>query len=381
MKKCTKCGSPITEKSVIYWKCLECGKVFHVNLTKLKNLQVQKKEKPGQTLLKCPGCGHGMDNGSEKMAYKCASCGSVMSGNLEYFTAEETAPMTNMQNQTESIYCKHCGKEISKESEFCTYCGKSVKVTAVESCSACGMKLASGARFCSNCGKEIGVETEKNSKKTQRSAKKFSGKKIGIGLAAVVLLVIVGCASVKILPRFLITPKELMAVGDYEKAYHKAESEQKDDILIENLIITICKDIKEIMKDPSSFALRDVWYEADGERRIVLSVFGKNSFGGMTGQLYVYNFYEGEYIQFTSISDLDIEEYSEYDDLDESLEKLANNLAREQILEICEESNELSEHVLERINTLSQEGLFKEVELLEEVIQIYPSETDDDIVI
>ena len=95
----------------------------------------------------------------------------------------------------------------------------------------------------------------------------------------------------------------------------------------------------------------------------------------------MYNFYEGEYIQFTSISDLDIEEYSEYDDLDESLEKLANNLAREQILEICEESNELSEHVLERINTLSQEGLFKEVELLEEVIQIYPSETDDDIVI
>ena len=95
----------------------------------------------------------------------------------------------------------------------------------------------------------------------------------------------------------------------------------------------------------------------------------------------MYNFYEGEYIQFTSISDLDIEEYSEYDDLDESLKKLANNLAREQILEICGESNELSEHVLERINTLSQEGLFKEVELLEEVIQIYPSETDDDIVI
>ncbi len=87
MEKCSKCESAISDNDVMAWKCMECGKAFKVNLSKLKKLQVlkNKPENTGKMLLKCPTCGNGIDNGNEKIACKCSACGNVMMGNLRDF--------------------------------------------------------------------------------------------------------------------------------------------------------------------------------------------------------------------------------------------------------------------------------------------------------
>ena len=80
MEKCSKCESAISDNDVMAWKCMECGKAFKVNLSKLKKLQVlkNKPENTGKMLLKCSACGNGIDNGDEKIACKCSTCGNVM---------------------------------------------------------------------------------------------------------------------------------------------------------------------------------------------------------------------------------------------------------------------------------------------------------------
>lgn len=91
MDKCGKCGNIISDKNAMAWKCMECGKAFKVNLSKLKKLQLlkDKPENIGKMLLKCPECGKEIDNGNEKIACKCSACGNVMIGTLMDFTLIE----------------------------------------------------------------------------------------------------------------------------------------------------------------------------------------------------------------------------------------------------------------------------------------------------
>lgn len=91
MDKCSKCGNIISDIDIMAWKCMECGKAFKVNLSKLKKIQMlkNKSENIGKMLLKCPNCGKGINNGNEKIACKCSACGNVMIGTLMDFTLIE----------------------------------------------------------------------------------------------------------------------------------------------------------------------------------------------------------------------------------------------------------------------------------------------------
>lgn len=98
MEKCSKCESAISDNDVMAWKCMECGKAFKVNLSKLKKLQVlkNKPENTGKMLLKCSACGNGIDNGDEKIACKCSTCGNVMIGKLRDFAGVDES--INLEN-------------------------------------------------------------------------------------------------------------------------------------------------------------------------------------------------------------------------------------------------------------------------------------------
>ena len=114
---CTKCGRKMIDNDLIYWKCTQCGKVFNANFGKLKNLWKQKQIHPGQTLLKCPGCGYGIDDGNEILAYKCPDCGSAERGNLEKVINSdndiiEINPDNIMVNNL--IKCPDCGNHLEK---------------------------------------------------------------------------------------------------------------------------------------------------------------------------------------------------------------------------------------------------------------------------
>lgn len=127
MKECNKCGTVISDNDMMAWKCAECGKIFKVKLSKLKNLKIQKNkpENAGKTLLKCPACEIGIDDENEKIACQCSFCGNVMRGNLSFFTDEKTVEENRMVPNTISnlIKCPECGKEVSHRAEHCPNCG------------------------------------------------------------------------------------------------------------------------------------------------------------------------------------------------------------------------------------------------------------------
>lgn len=369
MENCLKCGRELTDNDLIYWKCTKCGKVFTASLVKLKNLQKQKQMHPGQALLKCPGCGYGIDDGKERMLYKCPECGSTTGGNLSSFVPINVMNVLKTVSHKEKMFCKRCGQELDTNLEYCPRCGESIIKDKVWFCSNCGFRAEKDTKFCPNCGKKFPTKLN-----IGINAKAMPIKKVSILLSLIVVLMIGLVAGVKIIPRILVTPEELMAEGNYEKAYAKASEEDKDTILIENLIIDICNEIKEYMKDPSSFELRDVWYETSGRKRIVLYTSGKNSMGGVTGSLDFYFFTDGKYKMFTSIDDMEVEEFYSFDDVEDKVEKVINNIARICIQEIQVDSNKVDDKVIDRINKLSEDDIMKEVELLDDVKNIYPSD-------
>lgn len=373
MEKCLKCGRELTDNDLIYWKCTKCGKVFTASLLKLKNLQRQKKLHPGQALLKCPGCGYGIDDGKERMLYKCAGCGSTTGGNLENFVPAEAFNSLKPISHKEKMFCKKCGQELDTNLEFCPRCGESITKDRFCFCSNCGFRAEKDTKFCPNCGKKFPTKFN-----IDINAKAIPIKKVLIFLSLIVLLIIGSVASVKIIPKIFVTPEELMAEGNYEKAYAKAPKKDKDTILMENLIVDICNEIKESLKDPSSFELRDVWYETSGRKRIVLYTSGRNSMGGITGSLDLYFFTDKKYKMFTSINDMENEEVYSFDDIEDKVEKALNNIARTCIREIQVDSNKVNDKVIDRINKLNKDGIMKEIKLLDDVKNIYPSDDIDD---
>lgn len=371
MGTCTKCGRELADNDLIYWKCPDCGKVFNASLAKLKNLWNQKQARSGQALLKCPGCGVLLDNGNEMLAYKCPGCGAVGRENLEGIVCERESDLKVDFFHKEKIFCKNCGKELNEKLEFCPNCGISRMGGNDRFCSKCGSRIENDAKFCPNCGK-------KSPSNLNINVKILPIKKIAIVLGILFLLVSGIITGSKIIPKIFVTPEQLMTEGNYEKAYSKAKKDKKEQVLVENLIIDICNDIKDNMKDPSSFGLRDVWYESRGRKRMVLYTSGKNSVGGIVSSLEFYFFNEGEYQMFTSITDMEDEEYYSFDEVDDKVEKAWNNIARSCIREIRIDSNKIDSEIIDRINKLNEKDLMKNIKLLDDVKEIYPSENASD---
>ena len=98
-----------------------------------------------------------------------------------------------------------------------------------------------------------------------------------VGISAAVV------AGVLLIPRLLVSTDDLLAQGAYAQAYERAGSDEKEDVLTENQIAYLCKDVIEELKDPSSFKLRNAWYDQEGQY-IVLKVSGKNSQLPITGK-------------------------------------------------------------------------------------------------
>ena len=287
--------------------------------------------------------------------------------------------------QESKKFCKHCGKELEGELKFCPNCGKPCEtMDEVHYCRGCGEKIDNNVKFCPKCGTKVVTKIDINLSGADGLVKKvtnrFSAKKAGIVLGAIALLCILVVVGINVIPRIFVSPYTLMEEGNYEKAYTKANKDDKEKVLIENLLANLCRDAEDGLKDPSSFKLRDAWYEAEDGKRIVLYISGKNSMGGMANSywLYTYNSSDKEYKLFTSINDMEKEEAKSYDDTDEKLEKILNNLSRDVIKDIYVDSNKQDKDLIERINGLHDKDMLKNVELLDEVESIYPTDDDSD---
>lgn len=135
MIRCEKCGTTLQDNDVVYWKCTECDKAFKVVLPKLRNINrlKSKAENANKSLLKCPSCGKGLDDGDELLFCKCASCGNVIKGELKFFASEDkeneiknsNTEFLNTSSATEK--CPKCKKDISPNTNFCPQCGYKFK--------------------------------------------------------------------------------------------------------------------------------------------------------------------------------------------------------------------------------------------------------------
>lgn len=165
----------------------------------------------------------------------------------------------------------------------------------------------------------------------------------------------------------------MCAQGNYEKAYEKADASEKPEIRAENAAAVQSAFSADNLKDPNSFVLRDAYYNEgtndDGEttKQLVLYISGANSYGASVSSywLYTWDAEEDEWSYFCSVSDLSEEEYNYYDDEDEKLEKLVNNIGRTFIKNTMNDGIELSKDAVKRINAMFEADTLDEVELLD----------------
>lgn len=106
--KCSKCGSEPQETDKLAWKCTSCGKAYSVKLSYLQKLQEKKNSSGAASLLKCKECGEALDNGNEKIFWKC-SCGNVNCGGVGEYNEKKVSKNT----ESDSINVKKEGNHES----------------------------------------------------------------------------------------------------------------------------------------------------------------------------------------------------------------------------------------------------------------------------
>lgn len=196
--------------------------------------------------------------------------------------------------------------------------------------------------------------------------KMSAGKKVGIIFGIVGAVMVLAVCGVLLLPKLLISTEELLAQGNYEKAYAYAKEEEKADIVTENLIAVVCKEVVDGLKDPSSFELRKAWYDEE-KQHLILKVSGKNSYGGVVSNYWYYTYDEEDkqYSLYVTLSDLEDEKTYSWDDTDERMEKVLKNLARKVVKEmIADDTLAIKKESVTRINDLFANDLLENVELL-----------------
>lgn len=279
---------------------------------------------------------------------------------IEIPKVEETKAEEN--NRVKEEKCLNCGATLKPEQEFCPKCGMKRGTQKKLYCPTCGEEVKVGQKFCPKCGGKTNIGVNNVMDSIIRTCKK-NMKKIIIILILVVGLFLIGK---QVLPKIFISTNDLLAQGEYEKAYKKAKSKEKEDIEAENLIAVLCNDVIEGYKDPSSFELRDAWYDRD-KKVVVLKTGGKNSYGGIvfSYDYFTYSEDKEKYEYYCSLSDLKKEETSKYDDYEETIEKILKNAARSVVSEVINDDDcKLSNDRVKNINHLFKEDKLDEIELI-----------------
>lgn len=241
-------------------------------------------------------------------------------------------------------------------------------------CPRCGAVLQGEEAFCPRCGQGI-IETAAVDKvSAEEFNKKVREKKnkatliAGISVVGVFVIAMVIVAALFLAPKIFKSPEDYIAVGNYEQAYNVAKGDAREAIVKENLIAFISKDIPDSLKDPSSFSLREAWYD-EVDQAIVLYVSGANSYGAKISNYWYYtcDSDDGVYELYVTLSSLEKEETKSWDDESDVLMKILENAARDRVKRmIADSSLKLDKTSIQNINKLFEEGLLEEVELLEQ---------------
>lgn len=300
--------------------------------------------------------------------------------------------------------CRHCGAAWTPGQAFCPNCGApkadpvpvgaaSADATA-PTCPNCGTLLQEGQKFCPGCGQMLGAASPAGSFNSgdpmnpmnpanpmnptampygAPGIPKRKSKALPLVIVAVVVVVVAALATLVLVSSDMFASVEtLCARGNYAKAYEKASEEEKPAVKGESVAAECSAFAVDNLKDPSSFKLREVYYSEstndDGEfsGQIVLYISGANSYGASVSSywLFTWDDDDNEWSYFCSVADLEQEEYSDYDDEDEHLEKWIDNFGRMVIENVMTRSIKLDKDAVKRINTLFEKDMLDDVEAI-----------------
>ena len=283
-------------------------------------------------------------------------------------TNEEQNNQYNENNLNKTIdnenICHKCNSPLESNQQFCTKCGTQRGAINNKICKKCGNIIGEEEKFCSKCGNKSHLDIQSDI----LDNKKKKNKIITFIIATILITISCTIFCTTILPVLTITTEQLLSEGRYEEAYKKAKKEIKDDILKENVIAYVSYNASTNLKDPSSFVLREAWYD-ENTHYIALSSNGKNSYGASVPVYYHYYYNEEkkDYELFAVLSSLNNETISSWDTSSEKLEKLLNNIARNRIKELMtEDSLQLKKDSIDNINNLFEKNLLDNVRLLPE---------------
>lgn len=267
-----------------------------------------------------------------------------------------------MKEEKDIYKCQKCGSPLTEEEDFCSKCGTKRGEKNNRKCKYCDAILEDDKKFCPKCGKKASFNI--NTLTPKKKLKKKTIIIMAISLIVVVALIITG---IKVLPKLLISYSELLKEGNYEEAYKKANDKEKTTVCDENLVAYISKEIAENLKDPTSYLLRDAWYDKENSR-IVLYTNGKNSYGASVSSYdyYTYDEDDNKWSLFTSLSSLSQERiYTYADSSSEKVEKILKNAARKVVSKIIDDSSlKIDDSSVENVNNLFKENRLKDVNLL-----------------
>lgn len=304
--------------------------------------------------------------------------------------------------------CSNCGSPLAEDQAFCPKCGTAKKIAPKKpTCSKCGAELAEGQEFCSKCGCKVDLTLDSSVSSAinqfnagvqkQNDKKKKTPIVIGVAVVIVILLAIAGA---KIAPKIFIDSAGYLEQGNLEKAWEKAKTDEEKQNVInayledgdyEEAFAKVTTDEEKLqikaenaaavqsaysadnLKDPSSFSLRDCYYiestddDGDPNAQLVLYISGANSYGASVSSYWLYTWHNDDqkWGYFCSVSDLSDEEYKSYDDADDKLEKLFNNLGRLSIRNTMSDGIKLSKDAVKRINTMFENDTLDRIELLD----------------
>ena len=326
----------------------------------------------------------------DKPITKCPNCDESLSDSKynETIKSEKHEEEHHETHNEESIsetknignLCLKCGNELSSSQEFCPKCGTKRGEVNNKVCPNCGNVIAEGEKFCPKCGQKTKFdisETTKNVKENIKTNKKTIIKVL-IGVAAVAVIAVFGFIFI---PPMLVTVEEYLQEGNYEKAYAKAKTqEEKDAVLLENIIAVTSYEISEGLKDPTSFKLSHVYFDGDSE--IVFEIIAKNSYGGNVTNYYDYRYDKDDkkFTRYLYLWSLEDETTYSWDSYEEKLEKIIKNVVRKTIITIMNNSSfKVDSKVVDRVNKLFKEEKKRDLKLIPEVSEIYPNKSKDEM--
>ena len=400
MIKCGKCNAVPSEKDIIGWKCNSCGKAFKVSKSKLHSIFMKKSEDPERSYINCPSCKNSLDDGNERIVWKC-SCGNTNMGKLKDF-GEEVEAEQAIFPKSNLIKCPECGMEISSKAKKCVHCGKVFVEDQLQMgiCVDCGREVPSGVTECPHCG--CPIESQSTFQNRNRVKMNINKNRIVIPVISVIVLCVIGIAiyNIKVIKpqKMEAQNKELYeeAVGLLEKGKYEDGNEllqtitgYKDvDLILEQIkwesyTYECINDFKTWLKNPDSFTLYEVAFYLDDEPHgiygsllgeadfsypaIVFRSGGQNGFGGnTTGYELFYYFKDKGYTCVGSCDSLDENEYyNDKGELKDEDDGAMDVLLCKEINELREKAEQVGEVDMDRLKSIIKNDSYSTIKIIE----------------